>query len=105
VNPAEIICATAAAPAIETTVADLWREVLGYAGPIQPCDNFFALGGDSLAMMLFLFRAQEIFGVELPPAAMLEGPELLSVCGSLTAALAAASPQVPSGPAARSPTG
>lgn len=92
-----------AQPASEPVVADLWREVLGHAGPIGPSDNFFSLGGDSLAMMLFLFRAQETFGVELPPATMLDAAELRCVCRALNEALTATSPKGPNEPAVRSP--
>lgn len=92
----------ASSPGIELGVIDLWRELLGHAGPIEQTDNFFGLGGDSLTMMLFLFRAQEIWGVELAPAVMLEAPELRCVCHALREAVAHAS-QFPSGPPALPP--
>ena len=86
-NQAQISCPATPAQ-IEPAIADLWREVLGLNGPIHSTDNFFALGGDSLTMMLFLFRAQEVFAVELPAATMLDAPELNCVCRALADALA-----------------
>jgi hypothetical protein len=81
---------------IAKSVADLWCEVLGIPGPIQSTDTFFELGGDSLTMLLFLFRANELFGVDLPPAVMLDAPELQSVCSAFARAVSAAS-SAPSG--------
>lgn len=39
-------------------------------------DNFFALGGDSTAMVMVELRIQEELSVELPPGAMLNAPSL-----------------------------
>ena len=77
--------------AIAATVTELWREVLQHTEPIQPTDNFFSIGGDSLTMMLFLFRAHETFGVELPAAAMLEATDLSDLCHTFREAIAQAS--------------
>ncbi len=87
-TPPQIPCDEASPPGLQAAVAGLWREVLGHDGPLRPTDNFFALGGDSLTMMLFLFRAQETFGVELSPATMLDAAELHCVCRALEQALA-----------------
>lgn len=103
-NSVVISCSDTSPPDIESVVADLWREVLGHVGPVRPTDNFFALGGDSLTMMLFLFRAQETFGVEVPPAVVLDAPELHCVCRALKHAFAEASPSLSSGSPARPPS-
>lgn len=62
--------------ATEEKVADLWREVLQIQTPIEAADSFFALGGDSLAMTMVLFRIQETFGVEMQTPAMIGAPKL-----------------------------
>ncbi|OZM71146.1 hypothetical protein CFN78_22065 [Amycolatopsis antarctica] len=49
----------------ETLVAQTWTEVLGETG-IGREDNFFALGGHSLAAIAVSGRLRERFGVELP---------------------------------------
>ena len=64
----------------EAAVAAIWAQELQRAVPVLSGDNFFALGGDSLTMMLVLFRVNEELGVELPPAALLESPELRAFC-------------------------
>jgi len=62
--------------ATELAIAALWKEVL--ALPESPCalDNFFALGGDSTAMVMVEMRIQEEFSVELPLGAMLNASSL-----------------------------
>ncbi|MHC1765982.1 MAG: amino acid adenylation domain-containing protein [Verrucomicrobiia bacterium] len=42
----------------ERTLAAIWEDVLGVA-PIGTCDNFFALGGDSIRSIQVLARAQQ----------------------------------------------
>lgn len=61
----------------EKKLATVWSESLQQHGSsIQPTDDFFALGGDSLAMTVVLFRVQQEFGAELSPASLLENPTL-----------------------------
>lgn len=74
----------------EREIAALWREVLQTEATVTSTDNFFSLGGDSLAMTMVLFRVQEVFGIELPTAALLETPELGSFCNLVDSALLAA---------------
>ncbi|WP_188316384.1 non-ribosomal peptide synthetase [Solihabitans fulvus] len=52
---------------VETTLADLWAELLGRA-PIGRADNFFTLGGDSLlaTRLLARLRAAGLGGGRLP---------------------------------------
>lgn len=64
----------------ERRIAALWTEFLAPPAPLKPTDNFFSLGGDSLAMTMVLFRIKEELGVDLPPAALLEAPELRAFC-------------------------
>jgi acyl carrier protein len=62
--------------ATEQVVATLWTEVLQTSEPIQPADNFFALGGDSNAMVTVLFRLNAALRAELPTEVMLNAPSL-----------------------------
>lgn len=54
-------------------LSDLWREVLQTEVPRLE-DNFFLLGGDSMAMTTLEFRIQEELGISLPPGAVLTAP-------------------------------
>ena len=62
--------------ATERVMADLWREVLQTDRSITPEDDFFALGGDSMAMVTLEFRIQEALAVGLPAGAVLGAPTL-----------------------------
>jgi acyl carrier protein len=62
--------------ATERAVAALWKEVLALPEFPGAEDNFFALGGDSTAMVMVELRIQEEFSVELTPGAMLNAPSL-----------------------------
>lgn len=62
--------------ATERGVAELWREVLSAEEIPNGTDNFFALGGDSMAMVMVEYRIKEEFSVELPPGALLAAPTL-----------------------------
>jgi acyl carrier protein len=72
--------------ATETRIAGMWSEFIATPSAIQPTDNFFALGGDSLAMTMLLFRIKEELGVDLPPGALLEAPELRAFCAQIDSA-------------------
>jgi amino acid adenylation domain-containing protein len=48
----------------ERTVAELWRDVLSVER-VGAEDDFFAIGGTSMAAARFAVRAQETFGIEL----------------------------------------
>jgi acyl carrier protein len=80
----------------EREIATLWREVLQTEAQLTSDENFFSLGGDSLAMTMVLFRVQEVFGVELPTAALLEAPELGAFSARVDAALLAANQTIAS---------
>src|SRR6266849_5747882 len=60
----------------ERGVAELWSEVLTLTRTPSPSDNFFALGGDSMAMVMLEYRIKEEFSVELSPGALLGAPTL-----------------------------
>lgn len=53
---------------IESAVAALWQAVLGEGSPVGAYDNFFDLGGQSLAAVRIATRLREMFGVEVSVA-------------------------------------
>lgn len=57
----------------ERRLLKIWQDVLG-ADHICVSDDFFTLGGDSLAATVLAGLVEEAFGVELPVAGMLQGP-------------------------------
>lgn len=91
-----------AAPDLRTltsVLAELWKEVLSGAEP-APEDDFFLLGGHSLAMINLMMRIQEVFAVELPIDEILPLSTLREQA-ALIARLAAA----PAGPRSGRPAG
>lgn len=71
----------------EQALADLWIEVLrGTANP-QPNDDFFAVGGDSMAMVTLEFRIKEEMGVELAPGTVLAAPTLRQLSSTIDSLL------------------
>ena len=63
--------------ALETAVGGLWASLLGgHAG--DPDEDFFLLGGDSLRAVTLLGQVQEVFGVKLPLAAILDQASTVS---------------------------
>src|SRR5882757_4656057 len=71
----------------ERAIALLWAEALQRDTEIGPDANFFEAGGDSLAMMMVLFRVKEELGVELPPATLMESSSLREFCELIDANL------------------
>ncbi|HEX2081070.1 MAG TPA: amino acid adenylation domain-containing protein [Longimicrobium sp.] len=59
--------------ALEEAIAAAWREVLDVPR-VGVHDDFFALGGNSLAALRLLARVRQAVGAELPVAALLQGP-------------------------------
>jgi acyl carrier protein len=58
---------------LEQSLAQIWREILE-VNEVGVNDNFFGLGGDSLAMVRTVIRIYERLGVELPISAFAEEP-------------------------------
>jgi amino acid adenylation domain-containing protein len=58
---------------IELTLARIWADVLGI-NRVGLHDNFFDLGGDSLAATRVIARALDAFQLELPVKALFESP-------------------------------
>lgn len=56
---------------IERGLASLWQQVLNTDSLPLPSDDFFSLGGDSVAMIMTELRIKDEFSVDLPEGSML----------------------------------
>jgi acyl carrier protein len=56
---------------IEQELASLWQQILDTDFLPRPSDDFFSLGGDSVAMIMAELRIKEEFSVDLPEGTML----------------------------------
>jgi acyl-CoA synthetase (AMP-forming)/AMP-acid ligase II len=63
---------------VEKALAKLWLEVLEI-NRVSIHDNFFTLGGDSLAGTRVMLRACEIFAMDLPPTTIFETPTIVGL--------------------------
>lgn len=61
------------AAGIESTLAGIWREVLGLDRDVGAEDDFFRLGGDSILAIRVISRAAAA-GIELTPRRLFENP-------------------------------
>ena len=59
--------------ATEAAIAEAWRDVLG-VDRVGIHDDFFALGGHSLLALRVLARVRDALRIDLPVAALLQGP-------------------------------
>jgi acyl carrier protein len=59
----------------ERQIAEIWAEMLGVTN-VGIRDNFFQIGGDSLAMVRVILRVHELTGYELPVRAFFEAPTI-----------------------------
>jgi nonribosomal peptide synthetase MxcG len=50
---------------IREMLVNAWTEVLGVT--VTPGDDFFALGGDSIAAVQVMFPISQLVGTEVPP--------------------------------------
>ena len=66
----------------ETIVGEIWAEALQLE-EINPDDNFFGQGGDSLMTMMMLFRVCDVLNVDMPPDALMEFPTLREFCKAI----------------------
>ncbi len=48
-------------------LSEIWNDILQRTGEIDSSARFFELGGDSVSMMMMLFRLEQDFGVEIEP--------------------------------------
>lgn len=73
---------------VEEVIASIWGGVLGLE-KIGAHNNFFSLGGHSVAAAQVVYRIRDLFQVELPIRTLFEGPTV----AELTAALIAREPK------------
>ena len=66
---------TAPANAVEQSLVEIWRDVLG-VGNIGTEDDFFALGGHSLKALQVVSRINQVFGRRLPVGLLLKNPTI-----------------------------
>jgi acetoacetyl-CoA synthetase len=89
VEAAEARGAPSAAPeraegSIEDRLRAIWEEVLGVA-PLRPDDNFFDVGGTSLAAVRLLEAIHERMGLDLPLSILLDAPTIAEMCAAIEA--------------------
>jgi acyl carrier protein len=73
-EPADVLASGAGAGAgTESTVLDIWSGVLK-KDSIDPEDDFFAIGGNSMSATLATYKLREVFEVELPLMLIFENP-------------------------------
>lgn len=67
---------------LEERIARIWAEVLD-AGAIGRTDNFFEIGGDSLAATRIAARLRELLGVQVDTVAVFEAPSVAELAEQL----------------------
>lgn len=61
------------------TLSEIWNDILQRTGEIDISARFFELGGDSVSMMMMLFRVEQDLGVEIEPECVFEDDSLRSI--------------------------
>ncbi|MGW4113919.1 amino acid adenylation domain-containing protein [Actinosynnema sp. NPDC004786] len=74
----------------QKAIAELFAELLGVSPGIH--DNFFALGGHSMASMRLVGRIRSVFGVDLALRDVFDSPTVAGLAGRLTGASSARPP-------------
>jgi len=72
----------------EIIVGEIWEEALQLDN-VDPGDNFFERGGDSLTTMMMLFRVSDVLNVDMPPDALMESPTLREFCQAVDGRISA----------------
>ena len=67
---------------VESQLASLWQELLGFT-TVGIHDDFFELGGDSLTAIRLMTMIKEEFGRQFPPAVLLAKPTIHQLAKSL----------------------
>ena len=87
---------------LEASIARTWSEVLRVE-PVSVCDNFFALGGDSLLAMQIVARLGAEIGIELPVSVLFQEPTVSALAAFIRTAKSEAKPLESETAAARPP--
>ncbi|NUS66706.1 MAG: amino acid adenylation domain-containing protein [Saccharothrix sp.] len=93
----------------QKAIAELFAEILGVSPGIH--DNFFGLGGHSMASMRLVGRIRSVFGVDIALRDVFDSPTVAGLAGRLTGATSARPPlrrfdrpvDLPSAPVQRGP--
>jgi acyl-CoA synthetase (AMP-forming)/AMP-acid ligase II len=70
---------------VEAHVAEAWRSVMGLER-VEPDDDFFALGGHSLAALRIVARLRRALAMELPVQLVFEAPTMAALAARILAA-------------------
>ncbi|MEU7790175.1 condensation domain-containing protein [Amycolatopsis sp. NPDC049159] len=70
---------------VEQIVTQVWAKVLGVDDP-SPSDDFFALGGSSMAAMQVNWELRKLLGVEIPMTEVFENPTVSGLAALVRAA-------------------
>jgi amino acid adenylation domain-containing protein len=70
----------------EQLIAAMWQEILG-AKRVGRADNFFSLGGHSIAAMRLACRLRDTFGVHLPVGTIFGSPTIVDLAEAVEEAL------------------
>ncbi len=86
-GPAEKLAPDAPPPEKEASLVRLFEDVLRLdSGDVGREDDFFDVGGHSLAAAELLSRVEEVFDVRLPVNVLLRNPTAVGLCGAVEAA-------------------
>ncbi|MEU3963316.1 amino acid adenylation domain-containing protein [Streptomyces buecherae] len=72
----------APASVLEQQILDVWSDVLD-AGDMSAADDFFAMGGQSLAAVTAASRLREVLGIPVPPNAVFSWPTAAQLARAL----------------------
>ncbi|QJB38135.1 SDR family oxidoreductase [Chitinophaga oryzae] len=87
--PAEVEKAGAwTLPAIRSEIAGIWQQLLEITTPLQPEDDFFLLGGDSLSGLDMIDKLKKAFGITAVYQDMFSHPSLEGLSALVAARLA-----------------
>jgi acyl carrier protein len=69
-------------PDVERLLLQLWRECFKDVS-VEPADNFFDLGGDSLSAIMLVGMCNERFGTMLPAGVLFEKPTVSALATAI----------------------
>ena len=69
---------------LQRALSAIWRELLGFH-EIGVTENFFALGGNSLAAIGVISRLRTTFHIDLPPSALIAAPTIAELASCMIA--------------------
>jgi acyl carrier protein len=67
---------------VQDRLAVIWQHVLG-RDRVEPDDDFFELGGDSLMAVAITGRIRDVLGVEASIAALFDHPSVAALAAAL----------------------